>query len=55
MRGVHAMGISAAEASMGSSPHVRGPLLICVSGFSLLRIIPACAGYTDNNDVFRQV
>ena len=55
MRGVHGGAFVKEPDEPGSSPHARGPLQSDCHRFGNVRIIPAYAGSTDNNDVFRQV
>ena len=46
MRGEHATAVSRLPTTMGSSPHARGAPSRCTRGRSPTRIIPACAGST---------
>ena len=54
MRGVHQAYVANRPHQGGSSPHARGPLQMFVSFSSALRIIPACAGSTNQETVFVQ-
>ena len=55
MRGVHKKAWLALAPAMGSSPHTRGTQNADGVELAEMRIIPAYAGYTDNNDVFLHV
>ena len=55
IRGVHIVFLPFFCRLPGSSPHARGPHDGCKALAPLAGFIPACAGSTDNNDVFRQV